>query len=46
MLYKIIKELQNVEIIDFLQKSNTILSQNINHKNNYLITLLVCVKMK
>ena len=32
MLYKIIKESQNVEIIDFLQKSNTILSQNINHK--------------
>ena len=32
MLYKIIKESQNVEIIDFLQKSNTILLQNINHK--------------
>ena len=32
MLYKIIKESQNIEIIDFLQKSNTILSQNINHK--------------
>ena len=32
MLYKIIKESQNLEIIDFLQKSNTILSQNINHK--------------
>ncbi len=32
MLYKIIKESQNVEIIDFLQKSNTILSLNINHK--------------
>ena len=32
MLYKIIKESQNVEIIDFLQKSNTILAQNINHK--------------
>tara|TARA_A100001037_G_scaffold293120_1_gene309315 strand:+ start:267 stop:743 length:477 start_codon:yes stop_codon:yes gene_type:complete len=32
MLNNIIKESQNIEIIDFLQKSNTILSQNINHK--------------
>ena len=32
MLSNIIKESQNIEIIDFLQKSNTILSQNTNHK--------------
>ena len=32
MLNNTIKESQNIEIIDFLQKSNTILSQNINHK--------------
>ena len=40
MLYKIIKESQNLEIIDFLQKSNTILSQNINHKKQLFNNLV------
>ena len=32
MLNKITKETKNIEIIDFLKKSNTIIVQNINHK--------------